>query len=90
MLALPAPSSNGSVLTRLKLQEQVSFLHKATLAQKLDDLPPCARIEIDGTACKHIDRDVLEFLSDFRQTARLKRIDFRTVGIDLPAVSPSH
>jgi SulP family sulfate permease len=83
-------SPQGSVLTRLKLQEQVSFLHKATLAQLLDELPSGARVEIDGTACKHIDHDVLEFLSDFRQTARLKRIDFRTVGVDLPAVSPSH
>lgn len=83
-------SPHGSVLTRLKLQEQVSFLHKASLARQLDELPAGARIEIDGTACQHIDHDVLEFLSDFRQTARLRRIDFRTVGIDLPAVSPSH
>ena len=83
-------SPQGSVLTRLKLQEQVSFLHKASLARLLDDLPAGARIEIDGTACQHIDHDVLEFLSDFRQTARLRRIDFRTVGIDLPALSPNH
>jgi MFS superfamily sulfate permease-like transporter len=83
-------SPQGSVLTRLKLQEQVSFLHKATLARVLDELPPESRIEIDGTACQHIDHDVLEFISDFRQTARLKRIDFRTVGIALPPVSPSH
>jgi MFS superfamily sulfate permease-like transporter len=83
-------SPQGSVLTRLKLQEQVSFLHKASLARLLDDMPAGARIEIDGTACQHIDHDVLEFLSDFRQTARLRRIDFRTVGIDLPALSPSH
>jgi MFS superfamily sulfate permease-like transporter len=83
-------SPHGSVLKRLKLQEQVSFLHKATLAQALDDLPVGSRIEVDGTSCGHIDHDVLEFLSDFRQTARLRKIDFRTVGIDLPPVSPSH
>jgi MFS superfamily sulfate permease-like transporter len=83
-------SPHGSVLKRVKLQEQVSFLHKATLAQLLDNLPVGSRIEVDGTSCGHIDHDVLEFLSDFRQTARLRRIDFRTVGIDLPPVSPSH
>ncbi|MEZ5285594.1 MAG: SulP family inorganic anion transporter [Vicinamibacterales bacterium] len=83
-------SPKGSVLTRLKLQEQVSFLHKGSLAQVLDNLPPGSRIEIDGTACRHIDHDVLEFISDFRQTAALKHIDFRTVGIALPPVSPSH
>ena len=41
-------SPHGSVLKRVKLQEQVSFLHKATLAQALDDLPVGSRIEIDG------------------------------------------
>lgn len=83
-------SPHGSVLTRLKLNEQVSFLHKASLVQFLDGLPEHSRVEIDGSACRHIDHDVLEFISDFRQTARLKQIDFRTVGIALPPVSPSH
>jgi SulP family sulfate permease len=83
-------SPPGGVLQRLKLQEQVSFLHKAALAKYLDELPPGSRIEIDGTACRHIDHDVLEFISDFRQTAKLNRIDFRIVGIALPDVSPSH
>jgi MFS superfamily sulfate permease-like transporter len=78
------------VLTRLKLNEQVSFLHKASLARTLDEMPSGSRIEIDGSGCRHIDHDVLEFISDFRQTARLRQIDFRTVGISLPPVSPSH
>jgi MFS superfamily sulfate permease-like transporter len=83
-------SPEGSVLTRIKLHEHVSFLQKASLVQLLDTLPSGARIEVDGTGCRHIDHDVLESLSDFRQTSRLRRIDFRTVGIDLPAISPSH
>ena len=83
-------SPHGSVLKRVKLQEQVSFLHKASLAQLLDDLPVGRRIEVDGTSCGHVDHDVLEFLSEFRQTARLRRIDFRPVGTELPPVSPSH
>jgi len=58
--------------------------------QMLDRLPTGARIEIDGSACRHIDHDVLESISDFRQTSKLRKIDFRTVGIELPAVSPSH
>jgi SulP family sulfate permease len=83
-------SPPGNVLTRVRLQEQVSFLNKASLARLLEDLAPGSRVEIDGTACRHIDHDVLEFISDFRQTARLKRIDLRTVGLSLPPVSPSH
>ncbi|MCC7125026.1 MAG: SulP family inorganic anion transporter, partial [Acidobacteria bacterium] len=72
-------SHAGAVLTRVRLHEQVSFLHKGSLAEMLDTLPRGSRVEIDGSACRHIDHDVLEFLSDFRQTATLKRIDFRIV-----------
>ncbi len=83
-------SGAGSVLTRIRLHEQVTFLNKASLAQYLDALPPRTRIEIDGSHCRHIDHDVLEFISDFRQTALLRDIDFRTVGLSLPPISPSH
>lgn len=83
-------SPHGSVLTRLKLHEQVSFLHKSSLARLLDGLPPGSRIEIDGTGTRQIDHDVLEYISDFRQAAQVKNIDFRTVGITLPPISPSH
>jgi len=83
-------SPYGSVLTRVRLHEHVSFLQKASLMQMLDRLPAGSRIEIDGSGCRHIDHDVLESISDFRQTSKLRKIDFRTVGIELPAVSPSH
>ena len=83
-------SSAGAVLKRVRLHEQVSFLNKASLAKLLDELPPRSRVEIDGSNCRHIDHDVLEFISDFRQTATLREIDFRTVGITLPPISPSH
>jgi MFS superfamily sulfate permease-like transporter len=82
-------SAPGAVLKRVRLHEQVSFLNKASLAKLLDDLQPRSRIELDGSHCRHIDHDVLEFISDFRQTASLREIDFRTVGIELPPVSPS-
>lgn len=83
-------SPGGAVLKRVQLQEQVSFLNKASLATLLEELEPGSRIELDGSHCRHIDHDVLEFLSDFRQTARVKNIDLRMVGIELPPVSPSH
>jgi MFS superfamily sulfate permease-like transporter len=83
-------SQRGNVLTRVRLHERVSFLNKASLARLLDGLAPGSRVELDGSACRHIDHDVLEFISDFRQTALLKHIDFRIVGLKLPAISPSH
>jgi MFS superfamily sulfate permease-like transporter len=89
-LGFTVVSPKGSVLTRLKLHEHVSFLQKASLARTLDALPPGSRIEIDGTGCRSIDHDVLEYISDFRQTARVRNIDFRIVGISLPPISFSH
>jgi MFS superfamily sulfate permease-like transporter len=83
-------SPPGTVLTRVRLHDQVTFLNKASLALLLNRLSAGSRIEIDGTACRYIDHDVLEFIGDFRQTAQLKQIDFRTVGLTLPAISPSH
>lgn len=83
-------SPHGAVLTRLKLNEQISFLNKASLAEYLYALPPNSRLELDGRHCRYIDHDVLEFISDFRRTAPLRAIDFRVVGISLPPVSPSH
>lgn len=83
-------SPAGSLLTRVRLHEHVTFLGKGSLAALLDGLRPGSRVEIDGSACRHIDHDVLEFISDFRRTAELKRVDFRIVGLDLPPVSLSH
>ena len=56
-------SPSGAVLKRVQLQEQVSFLNKASLATLLEELEPGSRIELDGTHCRHIDHDVLEFIS---------------------------
>ena len=83
-------SAPGSVLTRLRLHESVSFLGKASLAERLDRFAAGSRVEIDGTNCRRIDHDVLEFISDYRETAKLKGVDFRTVGLALPPVSPHH
>lgn len=83
-------SPHGSVLTRLRLHDHVSFLNKATLTRALEGLPSGARVEIDGTHCERIDHDVLEFIADFRETAKLRGIDFRLVGISAGATSPSH
>ena len=88
--AFAVVSPRGSVLTRLRLHENVSFLAKAGLARQLEALPSGARIEIDGTHCRRIDHDVLEYLSDFRETALARRIDFRPVGIPLRPTTPSH
>lgn len=83
-------SPPGAVLTRARLQEHVSFLNKASLARLFESLPPGSRLELDGTPCRYVDRDVQELIANFRRTARLRRIDFRTVGLALPFDGPGH
>ncbi len=83
-------SPPGAVLKRVQLQEQVSFLNKASLAKLLASLKPGERLEIDGSRCRVIHRDVLEHMADFRLQASERGIDLRLVGIDLPPPPPAH
>lgn len=83
-------SAPGSVLKRVQLQEQVSFLNKASLAKLLAGLKTGERLEIDGSRCRVIHHDVLEHLADFRQQALERGIDLRIVGIELPPPPPAH
>ena len=73
---------------RLRFQDQVSFLHKAALVAYLDGLPAGTRVVVDGSETRHIDHDVLELLDDFRERAGLRRVDFSTAGVALPADGP--
>ncbi|MBM3991273.1 MAG: SulP family inorganic anion transporter [Planctomycetes bacterium] len=83
-------SPPGAVLKRVQLQEQVSFLNKASLAKLLASLEPGDRLEIDGSSCRVIHHDVLEHLAEFRSQALQRGIDLRVVGIDLPTPPPGH
>lgn len=82
-------SPKGANLTRLRLNENVTFLNKASLATTLEATPAGSRIEVDGRGTKRIDHDVLELLREFEETARLRRIDLRLVGIPERAIMPS-
>jgi len=82
-------SPKGAVLTRLRLNDPVTFLHKATLAATLEALPEGSRIELDGRFSRHIDPDVLELIHEFKETARSRRIDYRLVGIPDASIMPS-
>ena len=43
-----------------------------------------------GTPARYIDYDVLEILNDFRETARLRNIRLRLLGIPEVATTPHH
>lgn len=83
-------SPKGAVLMRLRLNDPVTFLHKASLAATLEALPPSSRIELDGRFTHHIDPDVLELIHEFKETAQSRSIDYRLVGIPDASIMPSH
>jgi ABC-type transporter Mla MlaB component len=60
-------------------------LNKGALLAVLEELPEGARIEIDGRQVQRIDPDTLEVIHNFRDTAMLRGIDYRLVGV--PALS---
>lgn len=73
-------SAKGAVLRRLQLHENVNFLHKAALITELEAVPAGSRLEVDARNTRRLDPDVLEVILNFRETARLRDIDYRLVG----------
>jgi MFS superfamily sulfate permease-like transporter len=88
--ALRQVSGHGAVLTRFVLPDQATFLSKANIERTLEAVPPGARIEIDGRNTTRFDPDVLEQLHEFAETARLRNIDYRMVGIPAAETTPIH
>jgi MFS superfamily sulfate permease-like transporter len=68
-------------VTRIELAEHVSFLHKAAIRRVLAEIPKGTRLEIDGSRSKHVDRDVLEIIDDFKHEAELRDIQVVTDGL---------
>ena len=74
---------NGEKKVTMTLAEEVSFLNKVPIQQKLYSLPKGVQaIRIDGRFSKFIDKDVIEVLKDFQMNAISKGID-----IELDAVN---
>lgn len=82
-------SPPGAVLRRLRLHDNLNFLHRGAFITMLQEVPDGSRLEIDGRGTVRIDSDVLEVLRNFQETARLRDIDYRLVGIPGVAATTS-
>lgn len=75
----------------LRLSEEVTFLNKASIQAKLEDVPDHAHVVIDGSHSVHIDHDVLEIIHSFRaNTAPQRNITVDTIGIREVLLPESH
>lgn len=66
---------------RLKLSEEVSFLNKGAIQYTLSHIPVGAKVIIDGSNSKYIDRDVLEIIENFHEHAYSKNISVELMNI---------
>lgn len=58
-----------------RLRKDVSFLNKAIIKRKLEEVPANSYVFIDTTRADFIDRDVVETIEDFMIAAPLKNIE---------------
>jgi MFS superfamily sulfate permease-like transporter len=65
-------NENGNYLIRLT--DEVSFLNKAILRRTFSEIPSGSNVLIDGTRSRFIDQDILEAISDFRESAPNRNI----------------
>jgi MFS superfamily sulfate permease-like transporter len=72
----------GVPVVRIELAENVSFLNKAAVSEVLHGIENGSRVEVDASKSRHVDRDVLELIEDFRVSAHLR--DIELILLDVP------
>lgn len=69
-------------IVRMELPNQVSFLNKASIKDTLWSIPNDSKIIIDATNTDFIDSDILEIITDFKQTiSKEKGIKLNILGL---------
>ncbi|RYY41727.1 MAG: SulP family inorganic anion transporter [Chitinophagaceae bacterium] len=63
-----------------RLRKDVSFLNKAIIKNKLEQVPEDGYVLVDATRADFIDRDVIEVIEDFTKHAHLKNIRVEVKG----------
>ncbi len=74
------PGTNG--VTRVRLNEHLTFLSKANLATRLQQIPSGSEVEIDGSSVRRIDHDAAEVLREFKASAAARKVSARFIGLD--------
>lgn len=77
-------SEEGKDVYHLVLAEEVSFFNKASILDVLESIPANSKVVIDCTNTKSIAYDVVEFIHDYQQHAKLKNIMVETIQFHPP------
>jgi carbonic anhydrase len=65
---------------RIMLAEEVSFLNKASIIERLDKIKQNADVVIDASRSRYIDNDILQIIEEFTVLSRHKNINVELVG----------
>lgn len=69
----------------IRFNKDVSFLNKAELKEKLNEIPNNCNLILDGTKATRIDHDIKDLLADFIKSAHYKNIKIELKHIrDIP------
>lgn len=80
-------TAEGETVT-IRLSEEVTFLNKGSIQDRLSQLPDGCTVIIDGSKSVDIDHDVLEIIQDFRtHSAPHRNIRVNTIGIREVAIT---
>ncbi|OYU97428.1 MAG: sulfate permease [Bacteroidetes bacterium B1(2017)] len=66
---------------RIRLGNNISFLHKYQIIKVLENIEPNVVIEIDGSELQFIDPDILDVLAEFKSRCKEKNIELIIGGI---------
>jgi SulP family sulfate permease len=77
-------TEDGREVHHLVLAEEVSFFNKASVIRALDSIPENSKVIIDCSNSKSISYDVVEFIQEFKSTAKSKGISVETINFIEP------
>ncbi|MBC7861907.1 MAG: SulP family inorganic anion transporter [Bacteroidia bacterium] len=66
----------------IRLSQYVTFVNKGKFIEFFRKVEPESRVEIDGGRSAFIDRDVLEAITEFKYSGKLRKIDVILEGIE--------
>jgi len=67
----------------INLAENITFFNKGGILQVLKKIPNDSSVIINGTRTKHIHKDVIEIIKDFKTNASIKNIKVEIIGMIL-------
>lgn len=71
----------GKTIHNIVLAEEVSFFNKANIMQALDAIPSNSEVVLNCSNSKSISYDVIEVIKNYKNSAPLKNVSFKTIGL---------